>query len=71
MYKKRGRKNKVPNKAEFYLRYYNLDLSAEELATYYKVKPHTIYNWALKFRKEDEEEEKKQHPHSSKLTVKK
>lgn len=55
MYKIRhGRKAKRPNKAEFEYQYYILDLTAEELAERYKVKPHTIYNWAVAFRKEEE-----------------
>lgn len=53
MYKKRGRKNKKPNKAEFEYMYYTLDLPAEELAKKYKVKTTTIYNWATEYRKKD------------------
>lgn len=51
MYKKRGRKNKMPTQAEFEYLYYSLDLPAEELAEKYGVKTRTIYNWATEFRK--------------------
>lgn len=51
MYKKKGRKNRKPNKAEFEYLYYALDMSAEEMAIKYNVKPHTIYNWATEYRK--------------------
>ena len=53
MYKKRGRKNKKPQKAEFDYLYYTLDLPAQELAEKYGVKVNTIYMWATEFRKKD------------------
>lgn len=54
MYKKRGRKNKKPNKTQFEYQYYDLNMSGEELARLYEVKPSTIYNWASDFRKKAE-----------------
>lgn len=54
MYKKKGRKNKMPNKTEFEYRYYILDQSAQEMAKDYGVKPQTIYNWATEFRKKEQ-----------------
>lgn len=54
MYKKVGRKNRRPTKTEFEYQYYIMDLSAEEMAKLHNVKPKTIYNWAVEFRKEEE-----------------
>lgn len=51
MYKKRGRKNKKPTKEVFEHQYYVLGMTGEEMAKLYEVKPSTIYNWAVKFRK--------------------
>ena len=51
-YKPKGKPNKAPPKSEFEFRYYDLGLTAEQMAELYKVKPGTIYNWATKFRKE-------------------
>ena len=53
MYKKRGRKNKKPQKSMFDYQYYVLDMSAKDMAEMYKVKEHTIYNWAAEYRKKD------------------
>lgn len=54
MYKKRkGRKNKRPEKNLFEYQYYILDMSAEKMAEEYGVKPHTIYNWANYYRKKE------------------
>lgn len=50
--KKRGRKPRMPNKAEFEFRYYACNLSAEEMAKLYGVKKETVYNWATQYRKE-------------------
>ena len=55
MYKKRGRKNKRPSKEIFEHQYYTLGMTGEELAKLYEVKPTTIYNWAVEFRKKDQE----------------
>ena len=54
MYKKRGRKIKKPNKAEFEYMYYILDMSAKEMAEKLGVKEHTIHTWAWEYRKEDQ-----------------
>ena len=54
MYKKRGRKNKRPNKAQFEYQYYDLNMTGEELEKLYEVKPTTIYNWATEFLKKDQ-----------------
>lgn len=55
--KKKGRKSKAPPIAEFNFRYYECNLSAEEMALYYGVKIKTIYNWATMFRKQEEQEQ--------------
>lgn len=47
---KKGRKSKRPDKTTFEYWYYDLKLSAEEIATKCDVKPDTIYNWAHQFR---------------------
>lgn len=49
--KKRGRKTLRPTKEKFETLYYREDLSAEEIATIFKVNTQTIYNWASYFRK--------------------
>lgn len=49
--RRRGRKNKTPNKEQFEYQYYTLQMPVKELAEFYKVKPGTIYNWASKFNK--------------------
>lgn len=56
MYKRkpRGRKAKVPSKKEFEFLYYEMNLTAKELAERYDVALHTIYNLATKYRKMDE-----------------
>lgn len=53
MYKKRGRKVKKPNKAEFEYMYYILDMSGKEIAEKLGVKEHTVHNWASEYRKMD------------------
>ena len=53
-FKPRGRKKKQPSKHEFDLLYYDLNLSAKELAERYDVALNTIYNWASEYRKLDE-----------------
>lgn len=50
--KKAGRKSKRPIKYEFELNYYQIGLSAEQMAKKYDVKPNTIYHWAMQFRNE-------------------
>lgn len=54
MYKKRGRKLKKPHKELFEYQYYTLNMSGEEMAKMYEVKPRTIYNWATEYRKKAE-----------------
>ena len=51
--KKPGRKPKKPNKAIFEMMYCNM--TAKELAKHYEVTEQTIFNWAAKFRKENEQ----------------
>lgn len=58
-YKKKGRQSKAPPKAEFDFKYYDLDISASEMAKEYGVNLQTIYNWAHMYRKEDEAQEQK------------
>lgn len=53
-YKKRGKPTKSPPKAIFEWQYYDLNMSAQELAKEYNVAEQTIYNWATKFRKEQD-----------------
>lgn len=53
-YKPRGRAGKRPSKEEFDFLYYNLNLTAQELAERYQVKVPTIYNWATTYRKLDD-----------------
>lgn len=53
IYKKRGRKKQTPNEAEFNMLYYDLDMSAEQVAKHYGISVHTVYNWAYRFRKEE------------------
>lgn len=54
-YKKRGRavNSTKPSKVTFDYQYYDLNMSAEEMARHYNVKETTIYNWATEFRKLD------------------
>lgn len=52
MYKKRGRKSKLPNKQMFETLYYNNEITAKEIAKIYNVKEQTVYNWANQLRKE-------------------
>lgn len=52
--KPRGRKTKAPPIAEFNFKYYDCNLSAEEMAKYYGVKKETVYNWATMYRKEEQ-----------------
>ena len=52
--KKRGRKPRMPNKAEFEFRYYSCNLTGEEMAELYGVTKGTIYNWATQYRREEE-----------------
>lgn len=56
-YKYKGRKSKAPPKEIFDMQYYDMNISAEELAKIYGVKLHTIYNWATMYRKIDKEKE--------------
>ena len=52
--KKRGRKSLLPNKEMFETMYYNNNIKASDLANNYGVKTQTIYNWANKFRKQQD-----------------
>lgn len=52
--KPRGRKTKAPPMSEFNFKYYDCNLSAEEMAQYYGVKKETVYNWATMYRKEEQ-----------------
>lgn len=62
MLKKAGRKSKRPLRYEFELNYYTLGRSAEDLAKKYGVKPNTIYQWAIQFRREGGDELTKKDP---------
>ena len=50
--KKPGRKSKKPFKEDFEKMY--LVSTASELASFYGVSVQTIYQWAMQFRKEEE-----------------
>lgn len=52
--KRKGRRSKRPNKAEFDMRYYTLNMDAEAIAKEYGVKASTVYGWAYQFRNEEE-----------------
>lgn len=54
-YKKRGRKTRTPSKEEFDFLYYDLGLSAQEMAKRYDIAIKTVYNLATEYRKMDEE----------------
>lgn len=56
-YKTRGHPMKRPSKTIFDMQYYDMNLSAEEMAKMYGVKLSTIYNWATIYRKIDKEKE--------------
>lgn len=56
-YKYKGRKSKAPPKEIFDMQYYDMNISAEEMAKIYNVKVTTIYNWATNYRKIDKEKE--------------
>lgn len=51
--RQRYRNSKKPRKEEFEYQYYELQTPAEKLAQLYNVKTGTIYNWASRFRKEE------------------
>ena len=48
-----GRKSKRPSKETFEYWYYDLKMSAVEIAEKCDVKTDTIYNWAHQFREMD------------------
>lgn len=56
-YKRKGQPSKAPPKAIFDMQYYDMNLSAEEMAKEYGVTIHTVYNWATMYRKLDKAEE--------------
>lgn len=56
-YKRKGQPSKAPPKAIFDMQYYDMNLSAKEMAEMYNVKIHTVYNWATMYRNQDKAEE--------------
>lgn len=55
-YKRKGQPSKAPPKAIFDMQYYDMNLSAKEMAEMYNVKIHTVYNWATMYRNQDKAE---------------